>query len=312
MTSPLEPQTFEVPAELGGRLLDAVVRQLTSTSWGQARRWIETGKITLDGEIVTDPQRRVGKRGQIGFDPRARKPRPQTDLDPSRVVFADSQLIVVDKPSGISTVPFDERETGTLEERVRAWLGRQSQRKGPPANLGVVHRIDKETSGLLVFTRTWPAKRSLSAQFRAHTVHRRYLALAHGEVTARRFESHILEDRGDGLRGSWEARPRKGKPSGQRAVTHVRPLEQLDGATLIECRLETGRTHQIRIHLSEAGHPLLGERVYIRGAGETLPAPRLMLHAQELGFVHPTDEQEVRFEREAPADFQETLARLRR
>ena len=318
----------EVPIELGGRLLDAVVKVLAGVTWGEARRFVETGKVQLDGQVVTDGKRRVRPQAQLTFDPRARRPRPATDLDPSRIVFADTQVIVVDKPSGMNTIPYEEHETGTLEDRVRAWLQTQVQRRGPeshtgtslrrrlapgPVSLGVVHRIDAETSGLLVFTRTWLAKQALSAQFRAHTVQRRYLALAHGTVRARRIESHIMEDRGDGLRGSWEARPRKGKPLGQRAITHVEPIEVLPGgATLIECRLETGRTHQIRIHLSEAGHPLLGERVYIRNyRAPLIPAPRLMLHARLLGFVHPATESEVLFEREPPPDFAETLARLR-
>ncbi len=311
-----EPGNHEVPVELGGRLLDAVVRELWGITWGEARRLIETGKIRLDGAVLTEPRKRVRPLARIDFDPRARKPRPDTDLDPSRIEFADAHVIVVDKPSGMSTVPYDERETGTLEARVRAWVVAQSKKdrhNQAPANLGVVHRIDAETSGLLVFTRTWLAKQALASQFRAHTVTRRYVAIAHGKVRAQRIETHIMEDRGDGLRGSWEARQRKGKPVGQRAITHVTPLEVLPGgATLVECKLETGRTHQIRIHLAEAGSPLVGERVYVRNYRSPLiPAPRLMLHAQTLGFLHPVDDRPVAFEREPPEDFAEVLARLR-
>jgi 23S rRNA pseudouridine1911/1915/1917 synthase len=165
-----------------------------------------------------------------------------------------------------------------------------------------VHRLDKETSGLVVFTRTWLAKQRLAAQFRSHTVHRRYLAIAHGDVRSATVRTHLMENRGDGLR-----------PAAARlAITHFERLEALRGATLVACRLETGRTHQIRIHLSESGHPLVGERVYVRGfAGPALPAPRLMLHAAELGFVHPVTEREVSWECELPEDMKETLARLR-
>jgi 23S rRNA pseudouridine1911/1915/1917 synthase len=186
--------------------------------------------------------------------------------------------------------------------------------RGERPSLGIVHRLDKETSGVLVFTRTWLAKQSLTQQFRAHTVHRRYLAIAHGVVRAGTIRSHLVADRGDGLRGSVRSseRARRGG-EGQLAVTHVEPVEALDGATLVACRLETGRTHQIRVHLSEGGHPVVGERVYVRGfQGDVIPAPRLMLHAAELGFVHPATQVEVRFERPPPKDFQETLARLRR
>ena len=206
-----------------------------------------------------------------------------------------------------------------LAKREASRVARRSRTAAERPNLGVVHRLDKETSGLLVFTRTWLAKQALTAEFRAHTVERRYLALVHGRLGARSIVSHLVENRGDGLRGSIEAmtpgtrKRAKGSLAGaQRAITHVEPIEELEGATLIACRLETGRTHQIRIHLSEAGHPLIGEHVYIRGfVGDQMPAPRMMLHAAELGFVHPATEQPVRWERPPPADFAEVLERLR-
>jgi 23S rRNA pseudouridine1911/1915/1917 synthase len=181
-------------------------------------------------------------------------------------------------------------------------------RQGGRAPLGVVHRLDKETSGVMVFTRTLEAKKHLSQQFREHTVERRYLALVHGRMERPVvLESYLLEDRGDGLRGS----ARGTTKGGQRAVTHVKPKRQLQGATLVECRLETGRTHQIRIHLSEAGHPLVGERVYIRNyAGPRLEAPRMMLHAAALGFIHPVDEEPMAFDAPLPADFERVLAAL--
>jgi 23S rRNA pseudouridine1911/1915/1917 synthase len=231
-----------------------------------------------------------------------------------RVVHADAHVVVVAKPAGLSTVPFEsEHAEDSLEARVRKWVERRagSRRSGRP-NLGVVHRLDKETTGLIVFTRTWLAKQSLSAQFRRHTVHRRYLAIAHGNVPARTIRSVLVADRGDGLRGSSRL-ARSGDGHGREAVTHVEQLEALAGATLVACRLETGRTHQIRIHLSEAGHPLVGERVYIRAyAGPLIDAPRLMLHAAELGFVHPATGLAVHWELPLPADMRSVLERLRR
>ena len=138
---------------------------------------------------------------------------------------------------------------------------------------------------------------------------RRYLAIAHGDVQSGTIRTHFVDDRGDGLRGSVPDTMR----AGQLAVTHVERIEALAGATLIGCRLETGRTHQIRIHLSERGHPLLGENVYVRRwAGTLIPAPRQMLHAAELGFAHPLDDREMLFETPPPRDFEETLERLRR
>jgi 23S rRNA pseudouridine1911/1915/1917 synthase len=141
------------------------------------------------------------------------------------------------------------------------------------------------------------------------------LALVHGEPEARRIETHLIENRGDGLRGSY-GRFRRGRgpvpATAQRAVTHIQPLERFGIASLVECRLETGRQHQIRIHLSEDGHPLIGEQVYIRDyAGERLAAERPMLHAETLGFSHPRTGRMLRFQQPPPEDFQDGLSRLR-
>jgi 23S rRNA pseudouridine1911/1915/1917 synthase len=181
-----------------------------------------------------------------------------------------------------------------------------------------VHRLDKETSGLVVFTRSWLAKKTLTSAFRAHAVHRRYLAIVHGIAREGTIRSHLVPNRGDGLRGSVERRRGRARAlpgeKTQLAVTHVTVEERFDevGASLVACRLETGRTHQIRIHLAESGHPLLGERVYIRGwPGTPIAAPRLMLHAAELGFVHPATHREMRWTSPLPADMRETLESLR-
>ncbi len=301
-----------------------MVRTLFDVSWNEARTRIQSGKVRVRDVVQTNPLFRVRDPALVTLHMNAPRPRAAT-LPDGAVVHVDAHVVVVDKPAGISTIPYDEGETGTLDERVRDWLahhGRHARGGGRPP-LGVVHRLDKETSGLLVFTRTWLAKQSLTQQFRDHTVVRRYVAIAMGEVKSQTFRSDLVADRGDGLRGSPKqaherARGRRGSKSKgddgrQRAVTHVTALESLPGATLVECRLETGRTHQIRIHLSEAGHPIVGEQVYVRGyRGEIVPGPRMLLHALELGFVHPATEEDVRWEREPPEDFAETLARLRR
>jgi len=159
-----------------------------------------------------------------------------------------------------------------------------------------------------VFARTVAAKVALKNQFRFHSVGRRYVAIAHGDVTGGVIRSRLVQDRGDGRRGSTE-----NEELGREAVTHVKWLETLRGASLLECRLETGRTHQIRIHLSERGHPLVGERVYSKNyRGELIPAPRLMLHARELSFDHPTTAERLSFETAMPEDMQSVLATLRR
>jgi 23S rRNA pseudouridine1911/1915/1917 synthase len=308
-----------VPPGLEGPL-DRAVRGLFQVSWGKARGWIEGGKVRVADAVAQEPQARVRAGVAIELDERAPKPRP-VDLRDDEVVFVDAQVVVVAKPAGVSTVPYDENETGTLDARVRAWLARRGLApRGARPSLGVVHRIDKETTGLVVFTRTWLAKQSLTSQFRAHSVHRRYVAIAHGDVPARVLRSVLVGDRGDGLRGSAPlarkravARAHAGTTDAREAVTHVERLEPLRGATLIACRLETGRTHQIRIQLSEAGHPLVGERVYVRRyAGPLIEAPRMMLHAAELGFEHPARHEAMRWEQPMPEDMRAVLERLRR
>jgi 23S rRNA pseudouridine1911/1915/1917 synthase len=283
-------------------------------SWADARRLIETGKVLLGGAGAASARRRVLRGERI--DVRLHAPRPETvrrqRLEGDLVVYADASVVVVNKPAGVSTVPFGDEapaeQAGALDALVRDVLARRDRIRGR-APLGVVQRLDKGTSGLLVFARTFAAKKHLGQQLRLHTMLRRYLAIAHGAVPRRTIRSYLVEDRGDGLRGS-ALDARRG---GQLAVTHVEPLEALAGATLIACRLETGRTHQIRIHLAEAGHPLLGEAVYVRDhRGPRIAAPRPMLHAAELGFRHPADDREVRFEAPPPADFEELLAGLRR
>ena len=305
------PSPQAVPRELAGEPLDAVVRAVFGTSWGKARSWIASGKVFVDGAPVTDALRRIG--GAAAIELRMNAPRPRTqELARDRFLHVDAHVVVVSKPAGVSTIPYDDAESGTLDELVRAHLARTSpDARGRPA-LGVVHRLDKETSGVIVFTRTWLAKKSLTQQFRDHTVHRRYLAIAHGAVRAQTIRSHLVEDRGDGLRGTSNRRGGRADAAGQLAITHIEPIERLEGATLVACRLETGRTHQIRIHLSEAGHPLVGERVYIRRFPEErrIAAPRMMLHAAELGFEHPASHLPVQWSEAPPDDFEETRRRL--
>jgi 23S rRNA pseudouridine1911/1915/1917 synthase len=308
MSSYVRVPSETIPDDLAGSALDACVRTLFDLSWNRARDLVRRGKVAVDGRTVTDPTARVRKGSAVVLDLAARRVSTQ-DLPEGALVHVDSHIVVVEKPSGISTIPFDkDDQEPTLDVAVRNMLSR----RGPPPALGIVHRIDKETSGLVVFTRTWAAKKALSDAFRAHTVHRRYLALVHGVPKEGTIRSHFVPDRGDGLRGSVEKRRGRNRAVGseqtQLAVTHITVEKTLKNAALVACRLETGRTHQIRIHLSEAGHPVIGERVYIRGfAGTPVSAPRLMLHAAELGFVHPATNREMKWTSPLPKDMQEML-----
>ena len=284
----------------------AVVREQTGLSWSRAKKLCADGRVTVDGERCRDPAARVPAGASVVVNEHAPKAE-KGPLPRSALVFEDSDLVVVDKPAGMLAVADEEGNRETLAEFTRLLL---RQRSG----LGVVQRLDRDTSGLMVFTRTAEAKRKLAAAFRIHDIDRVYLAIAHGEVAERRIESHLLLDRGDGLRGSHgHHRRARGSPppDAKRAVTFVKPVQALRGATLVECRLETGRQHQIRIHLAEMGHPVLGEKVYIRDyEGPRIEAPRTMLHARRLGFAHPRTGARLSFERDAPLDFTHVLERL--
>ena len=301
------------PKNAGPIKLDGAVRVLFDVPWSKARELVTSGKIRVNGAVVTDGTRNVREGAEIALDMAAPRPN-RSKLDKDRIVYVDPHIIVVSKPPGVSTVAYDESETDTLDERVRRMIEAREKgsRKGR-APLGVVHRLDKETSGLLIFTRTWLAKQSLAQQFRVHSVHRRYLAIVHGHAKGQTIRSHLVQDRGDGLRGSIERQKRPvPKSQGQLAVTHVEIVDRCEVATLVGCKLETGRTHQIRVHLSEAGNPVVGERVYIRRyEGEIIAAPRVMLHAAELGIVHPATNREMRWNEPAPKDFEDAWERIR-
>jgi 23S rRNA pseudouridine1911/1915/1917 synthase len=184
-------------------------------------------------------------------------------------------------------------------------------RPGKQSPVYAVHRLDKDTSGLVVFARTKTAERNLGQQFRAHAIERCYLAVVRGKAKPGRIESYVIPDRGDGRRGSTAKHD-----EGKRAITHVRVLEDLGDYTLVECRLDTGRTHQVRIHLGESGTPICGERIYDRPIhGRPVPdrsgAARLALHAASLGFKHPATGKWMAWKSPMPKDLKTLVARLR-
>lgn len=252
--------------------------------------------------------------------PAPASPRPTVLARQPRIRYADAHLVVVEKPAGLTTMrhPEEAAEFGaraqrylppTLADLLPALLARGRSAKA--ARVLPVHRLDKETSGLVVFARTKEAERNLGKQFRAHALERRYLALVRGKAKPGRIESYLVRDRGDGRRGS-TTEPGQGK----RAVTHVRVVEDLGHYTLVECRLETGRTHQVRIHLGESGTPICGERIYDRPLhGKPLPdrsgAPRLALHAARLGFKHPVTGKGMEWKSPLPMDLRALVDRLR-
>jgi 23S rRNA pseudouridine1911/1915/1917 synthase len=332
-------QAFVVTAAEAGRTLASVLKGRLALSWSQARRLVELRRVRLAGQTCGDPVRRVkaGQRVEVAAagkpskapdqanrpgTRRSRVGKPPGDVQSRRgaqitrrltppvrqdpvLVHVDDAVVVVDKPPGMTThrsgteaAEFGARGKRflptTLADRLPALLPDY-------APVRAVHRIDRDTSGLVVFARTAAAEADLGKQFRAHTVGRRYQAITRGRPAEGRIESWLVRDRGDGRRGSGPA------GDGQRAVTHVRVIEQIGPCCLVECRLETGRTHQVRIHLGEAGAPLAGERVYDRPLhGQPAPdpsgSPRVALHAATLGFKHPATGEWVEWESPLPED----------
>jgi 23S rRNA pseudouridine1911/1915/1917 synthase len=339
-------QRFVLVGDDAGKTLAAVLRaRMPDASWNRVRELCSTGRVRVDGDEQLDAHVRMRGDETLEVDEAGRK-RTAGVLDPRDVLHLDEDVIVVDKRAGVMTVPFEEGDRDTLADQVRAFLlreakhrrassqhevrGRPSPRPAAKARghedveVGVVQRLDKDTTGVIVFARRHGAKRALDTQIRAHTAERRYLALVHGHARDATHRTFLVQDRGDGLRGSWGAsnfrggRKHEGPPpeDAKESTTHVRLLEHLGTreapASLVECRLETGRQHQIRIHLSEAGHPLVGEPVYIRGfGGKPIEAPRTMLHAASLAFLHPRTGKRVQFESPLPRDFEKALAALR-
>ncbi len=299
---------FVAPA--GTTLAAALRARMPEMSWRRARELCASGKVSVDGERVVEPAHRLAGGETIAWnmgkpDPRRHVPRPGF-----RIVFEDGHLIVIEKPEGVSTVPYERKESGTALDLIReAWRGQGKRATVTP--LYVVHRIDKDTSGLVCFAKTKLAERGLHRIFKEHLAEREYVAVAQGPVQQGRIESQLIENRGDGLRGS-----ARGFGQGQRAITEVEVAERLRGATLCRVRLQTGRTHQIRIHLAEQGHPIVGETVYVRdllrAGGRPIPSERLLLHAATLGFEHPVTGTRLHFAAPLPPAFSAMLEKLRR
>jgi 23S rRNA pseudouridine1911/1915/1917 synthase len=304
------------------RLDKLVVRLLAGQGVTESRaavqRWIEHGRVLVDGKVAR-ASAAVPAGATVEVDP---EPPPATTAEPDAsitltVVHEDAHLLVIDKPAGLVVHPARGHESGTL---VNALLARGGfERAGadpldPEGHLrpGIVHRLDKGTSGLLVVAKDAPTREALKALFAKHAIEREYVAIVAGTPVDATIDTLHARHPTDRLRFTSRT------DTGRRAVTHVRVLERFTGAALVACRLDTGRTHQIRVHLAErAGTPILGDPLYGRPPKEArLKAlaeqlGRQALHARVLGFVHPATGEKVRWESPLPADIEAVLRALR-
>ncbi|GLQ06362.1 RluA family pseudouridine synthase [Sneathiella chinensis] len=322
MPSPEGTHQVEVsPEDVGERLDRFLAEKLGGLSRNRVKPLVKEGQAFLDGEVITDPSRRVreGELYSITI-PEAADPIPKPQDIPLDIVFEDEHLIVVNKPARMVVHPAAGNWSGTLVNALLYHCGDSLSGVGGVKRPGIVHRIDKETSGLMVVAKTDQAHQGLAALFEAHDIERTYRAIVWGRVypTSGQIEKNIGRDPHNRKRMAVM------ESSGKTALTHYELEENFeDIACLVRCNLETGRTHQIRVHMAHIGHPLVGDPVYTRpklSRTKSLPEarqnvirkfPRQALHAQTLGFVHPVTDKPLKFEAEFPSDFKKLLAAFR-
>jgi 23S rRNA pseudouridine1911/1915/1917 synthase len=262
------------------RRLARAVHELLGGSYSHAKREVEVGHVTVDGEVVTDPGAWVGGREEIAHRPELRRRDTVARTAPIDIVYIDEDVVVVSKPPDLLVHPADDRGRDTVLSRTAAEVAR---RAGRHRRVWIVHRLDEGTSGVMVLALSHEAAEKLQAQFRSHSVGRRYRAIVAGDLREEvQIDREIGRPRPGARRGALA--PGSG---GRPAVTVIRPVERAGIATLVEAELHTGRTHQVRVHLSYLGHPVLGDAVYGDPRGDPACLPRLALHAAHLAFRHP-------------------------
>jgi len=272
-------------------LLARLGAMFPESSGRRLKQWLADGRVRVDGAVVRDGRARVGPEQRVALGARA----PVAFPAPLRLVHEDDDLLVIDKPPGLLTIATERERERTAYRLVWDYLASAS----PPRRPFIVHRLDRETSGLLVIAKSPRVKRELQAQFEARSVERRYVAVVEGRVRAERgrLSSWLVEDRGLRVRSRGGAR---GREEGRHALTEYRVLERRGDVTVLGLELGTGRRHQIRVQLAELGHPVVGDLDHgSRGS----PIRRLCLHATRLGFVHPATGRPVVYDTPVPAAF---------
>ena len=310
-------QTIDVrlePAHAGWRLDRALAATVPTLSRERLKALIRSGAVEAGGKPIRDPAIKV--RGEEALRVAVPEPEPAHNEPqdiPLTILFEDEHLLVVDKPAGLVVHPAAGNFDGTLVNALLHHCAGRLSGIGGVARPGIVHRIDKDTSGLLVVAKTDVAHESLAKQFAAHSIDRRYLAIVNGipKTSGGSIDAPLARSATNRKKIAIVEGHR-----GKRAVTHWRRLEALKDAALVECRLETGRTHQVRVHMASIGHPLIGDPVYGRFSKthgkilKELQFHRQALHATELGFTHPVTKHRLSFTSAMPPDMQELMSAL--
>lgn len=305
-----------IPAEMAGWRLDRALAALLPTySRERLKALISSGQVMSSGQLSRDPSAKAkeGTSFSISVPPPAVAHNEAQDI-PIEIVFEDDHLLVVDKPAGMVVHPAAGNYDGTMVNALLHHCHGRLSGIGGVARPGIVHRIDKDTSGLLVVAKTDPAHEGLAAQFAKHSIERRYAAIVAGlpKTGSGTVDANLARSSTDRKKIAIVSVGR-----GKRAVTHWRLVETLKQAALMECQLETGRTHQVRVHMASIGHPLLGDPVYGRSRSEhrevlkRLEFSRQALHAARLGFIHPITGGTLTFDSPIPSDMQQLLSYLR-
>lgn len=296
----------------GGRL-DKALAEASGLSRERVKALIGEGAVTVGGIETTQPSAKVaaGAEFAIAVPPAAEaEARPQEI--PLDIVYEDEHLLVVDKPAGLVVHPAAGNPDGTLVNALLHHCAGQLSGIGGVARPGIVHRIDKDTSGLLVVAKTNAAHEGLARQFADHSIERVYLAVCSGHPNPPEGTISTRIGRSDTNRKKMAVLPKESS-RGKHAVTRYKTLRRMKHCSLVECRLETGRTHQVRVHLASIGHPLVGDPVYGRANAAVRPIlkdlgfGRQALHAAVLGFVHPVTRNRLSFSSEIPPDMAELI-----
>ena len=305
------PTVLTLAEEDAGERLDRILaRRCPEFSRSALQRWIEQGRVEQAGEVVSRKTKALAG-AEVSIQPAPSEVMGAEPQDiPIEVLFEDAHLIIVDKPAGLVVHPAPGHPDGTLVNALLYHAGVQGG--ADPQRPGIVHRLDKDTSGVMVVAKTPQAHERLVEMFQQHALERAYLAIVLG-----RPPPSITYDTFHGRHPAHRKKFTSRSDRGRRAVTHLETVELLHGSALVRCRLETGRTHQIRVHLAEHGHPVLGDPVYGKSIGDpelrraSTELGRQALHAVLLAFAHPITGEAMRFETEPPEDLLCALGSLR-